>query len=206
MNELSALNIAIISLQKNAQLKLSEELKNIEQICSNIEITIDAIRLCNFCLEEQSKVKTYIERLTTDFLNAVIGEASLSSGFDKSPFKFILEPVIKDGLCVGFKPMVQEGDVIEALAECGVGVGNVVSFAIRLVFILLNPQLSQIIIGDEMMVNLNDVVWKHLLRFLEDLQKTLPLQLVLITHSGADFPNTIRVYKKGDTSYVEVVK
>lgn len=172
---------------------------------SDIEDYERSILLCRACLDEQVNAKEHVENIATSLLNGVMQGVhefyELSGAVPEYAFK--LESVMDDsGAITGFKPMVYKNGIADEPKNFGGGVQNLVSFAIRLIYVLLNPSLSQVIILDEPMTNLSPKAWRFVVRFLEDLQRDLGLQVIAITHSGAQFPSTWVVYREGDTSYV----
>jgi DNA repair exonuclease SbcCD ATPase subunit len=146
-----------------------------------------AIELCMACIDQQVDAKTHIEKIATALLNTVMqGVHQDSQAFGQPPvYEFVFDAVEDN------EPKSYGG-----------GVRNLASFAIRLIYVLLNPTLSQVLILDEPMVNLSPAAWRHVVRFIEDLQKDIGLQIIAITHSGASFPKSYRVSREGDTSIV----
>lgn len=171
----------------------------------DIEDYEKAISLCRACIDEQADAKRHVENIATALLNGVmqgVHEFYELTG-EKPTYEFILEQVQDDaGAVVGLKPMIIKNGIADEPKNFGGGVQNLVSFAIRLIYVLLNPGVSQTLILDEPMTNLSPKAWRFVVRFLEDLQRDLGLQVIAITHSGAQFPNTWVVYREGDTSYV----
>lgn len=167
-----------------------------------------AIELCTACIDQQIDAKAHIERIATALLNTVMqGVHQDSQAYGNPPvYEFLLEPVEGDGgVVTGLKPMIVKDGNMDEPKNYGGGVRNLASFAIRLIYLLLNPKLSQVLILDEPMVNLSPAAWRHVVRFMEDLQKDVNLQVLAITHSGASFPKTYRVFREGDTSIVREV-
>lgn len=164
-----------------------------------------AINLCRICLDEQANAKQHVENIASALLNGVmqgVHEFYELTG-DKPEYEFKLEAVTDEAeAVVGFKPMIYKNGIADEPKNFGGGVQNLVSFAIRLIYLLLNPNITQTLILDEPMTNLSPKAWKFVVRFLEDLQKDMGLQVIAITHSGAQFPSTWIVWREGDTSYV----
>lgn len=171
----------------------------------DIEDFNKSIALCRACLEEQADAKKHVENIATSLLNGVMqGVHEFYELTGATPeYEFKLE-VQEDeaGAVSGFKPLILKNGIADEPKNFGGGVQNLVSFAIRLIYVLLNPSLSQVIILDEPMTNLSPKAWRFVVRFLEDLQRDLGLQVIAITHSGAQFPSTWVVYREGDTSFV----
>ena len=166
-----------------------------------------SVNLCRACIQEQSSARVHIERIATALLNGVmqgVHEFYDLTG-ERPTYEFKLE-VVEDesGATVGLKPMIIKNDIADEPQNYGGGVLNLVSFALRLVYVLLNPNLSQVLILDEPMTNLSPKGWRFVVRFLEDLQRDFPLQIIAITHSGAQFPKTWYVWREGDCSYVRL--
>lgn len=193
---------------------LSYELDRLEsmkaQVVSNkrdIEDFEAAVDLCRACLQEQAEAKAYAENIVTALLDGVMrGVHDYYELSGEAPeYKFSFDYVTDDtGTIVGFKPMIYKNGVGDDPSNYGGGVQNLASFALRLVYLLLNPSLSQVLIMDEPMTNLSPKAWKFVVRFLQDLQADLSLQVIAITHSGAQFPRTWTVWREGQTSYVKL--
>jgi ABC-type glutathione transport system ATPase component len=163
-----------------------------------------AIELCMACIDQQVDAKTHIEKIATALLNTVMqGVHQDSQAFGQPPvYEFVFDAVEDNGIVTGLKPMIIKDGNKDEPKSYGGGVRNLASFAIRLIYVLLNPTLSQVLILDEPMVNLSPAAWRHVVRFIEDLQKDIGLQIIAITHSGASFPKSYRVSREGDTSIV----
>jgi len=164
-----------------------------------------AIELCRACIEDQSDAKTHIENITSALLNTVMQSMYAEEDFtgDLPVYEYKLEPV-KDNMdvVVGLKPTVLKNGIAAAPTKYGGGVRNLISFANRLVYLLLNPELTPVLFMDEALTNVSQSAWAYIVKFVEDLQKDIPLQVICITHSHAEFPKTLQVWKEGDVSRV----
>ena len=168
----------------------------IDTVNKEIEQLTQAIELCALSLKERSKIKEDIEELATLILHAL---------FDEN-YRFAFDAVYdEDGLLVGLKPQIYHFEVGDDPKNYGGGVRNIVSFAVRLLFVWLGKGLAPILVLDEPFVNLDKAKWEKIVKFLEDLQRDLQIQVIMITHSGTEFPQTFVVRKPNKVSIVEAV-
>lgn len=206
MNKLSELAVkitTITSLKSNAERNVQRLFAESTNLKNTLDMYNSAIELCNHCIADQIKIKNYLEEITTSFLNTVLIELEGESA-DVPRLKYILEPVIdENGLTTGIKPLVaEEGNDPEPISEYGESVANLIGLVNRIVPIAMNPKLRPVVLGDEMCVNLNPKVWGHVIGFIKDLQKTLgEFQLIVVSHTGIQFPTMYTIVKRGDTSY-----
>jgi hypothetical protein len=203
LNELAVKLTTIKSLQSNAQHNLQKLVEESATLTNTVDMYNSAVELCNHCIADQIKIKNYLEEITTSFLNTVLIDLEDESA-SIPRLRYILEPVIDEsGLTTGIKPLVvEEGSDPEPISEYGESVANLIGLVNRIVPIAMNPNLRPVVIGDEMCVNLNPKVWGHVVGFIRDLQKTLgEFQLIVVSHSGIQFPTTYKIVKRGDTSY-----
>lgn len=171
-----------------------------EDLEDQITRTEEAITLARYCVRERAKVKDDIEQLVTSMIQSIFGPE----------FRFELEETFKDDLPYGYKPLIWEDDNPDDPSDQGGGIRNITGLGIRLVFLLLlaqtpeNPDgLAPILLLDEPNVNLDSDKWPKWVEFMQSLQKDVDLQLVAITHSGTEFPDTFVVRKPGNVSLVE---
>ena len=68
----------------------------------------------------------------------------------------------------------------------GGGVRNVAAFGMRLCFLVLSPNLSQVLVLDEYMNNLTAQNYAKVIEFVEDYQRKENLQLIFISHINFD--------------------
>lgn len=167
-----------------------------------------AILLCRACVQEQASSKAHIENVITSLLNGVLtgvhsyynlpGEASV--------YKYALEQTEDDnGVITGFKPTLYKNGVPDDPSNYGGGVQNIIRLGGDMLHVLLNPTVSPVLILDEPGTNVSSKAWKFIVKFLEDLQKDFDnFQVITITHSGAQFPNTWYVWREGQTSFVRL--
>lgn len=165
-----------------------------------------AVHLCRVCIQEQSSAKEHFERIISSLLNGVMQGVHdyYDLAGDTPVYEYRLEPVEDAvGALTGLKPTVVKNGMADDPKNFGGGVQNLIKFAGDLLHVLLSPdELAQVAVWDEPMTNLSPKAWKFVVRFLEDLQKDLDLQVVTITHSGAQFPVTWYVWREGQSSYV----
>jgi DNA repair exonuclease SbcCD ATPase subunit len=157
-----------------------------------------AVELCQLCLAEQANLKSYIEEQVSALLRNTLNQN----------IRYVLEPVFKDdGVSLkGFRQRVEENGVLGELNEEGDGAQNIVSFALRLIWLLLTKGLNKVLWLDEPLTNLRSGSWGPLIDFIIDLQQYFKnLQVVIITHMDANFPQTFHVVKKGWVSRVYVI-
>lgn len=170
---------------------------------TDIEDFSKAIELCRACIAEQVSAKEHIEKLATSLLRAVMHGVWIEKGSygKEDDYEFFLDPVYGgDGALNGLNPLILLNGISDAPKNYGDGIQNLISFAIRLAYLLLNPDLSQVLVFDEPMVNLSPFAWRYVVQFLESLQLEVPLQVICITHSGAEFPVSWNVWREGETS------
>ena len=153
---------------------------------------LGAITLCELCLAKQTDIKQYIEEQLTALLQAVF----------ERPYKFYFNCVYRaDGVSLkGLEPIVELGKTIAAPEEYGDGVQTIVSFALRLIFLIFSQLKEKVVVLDEPFVNLSQALWPNLIAFITDLQEFLDVQILLITHVNSEFPTTYHITKNGDTS------
>jgi ABC-type glutathione transport system ATPase component len=199
----------------HARIKSSEtsRLKTIESVVNTNRTDIEdykaSINLCRVCIQEQAASKEHIENIITTLLNGVMSGVHTQYAFagDIPYYEYKLEEVIDAvGAVVGLKPTVYKNGVADDPDSFGGGVQNLIKFGSNLIHVLLNPTISPVVILDEPMTNLSPKAWKFVVRFLVDLQKDLGIQVVAITHSGAQFPDTWMVWREGQTSYVRYLE
>ena len=182
-------------LRELEQSRLRKAQDSLADLTNRITLHLEAISLCEKCLEEQSDIRKYIEEQVTALLQKVF---SYSYSFQ---FLAILR---EDGVSLkGLKPQVVKDGVADDPKTYGGGVQNVVSFALRLIYLLFTKRLSKVLILDEPLLNLNEEKWVPLLEFIVDLQKHFKVQIIVITHADVEFPTTYKVYRSGKTSFAE---
>jgi ABC-type glutathione transport system ATPase component len=173
--------------------------KRILEIENQITDIQQAVDLAKLCLRERSKIKEDIEQLATLMLQAI---------FDDS-YTFELRPVYADdnpeNALVGLKPLILENGVADEPKNYGGGARNIVGFAVQLAFLLVRKDLSPVMILDEPFINLSKTKWDKLIQFIEDLQQDIDFQLIMITHSGIQLPQTFEVLKPAKVSVVTEV-
>ena len=185
---------AIYDREHSALKRLELSRDNIEDSLSIYE---EAASLCEACITQSLDVKEYIEQQVTILLQQVFGEA----------YSFHFEPVYaENGVSLkGLRPRIQEGDVIDDPKNHGDGIRNVVSFALRLTFLILNRHISKVIVLDEPLVNLNEEKWQYIVEFLNELQTYFDIQIIIITHARAEFPTLYEVSRPSKISLVRQV-
>lgn len=187
------------------QARLSSLKAMVEKNRVDIEDFQAAINLCRVCIQEQASAKEHVESVLTTLLNGVMqGVHDYYELVGETPtYKYTLEAIEDDaGALTGVKPTIWKNGVPDDPKNYGGGVQNLIKLGGDLLHILLNPTISPVIIFDEPCTNLSPKAWKFVVRFIEDLQKDLQIQVIAITHSGAQFPSTWVVWREGDTSYV----
>jgi DNA repair exonuclease SbcCD ATPase subunit len=179
-------------IEKN---RYNDRIAEISHLSSELQEYKEAIRLCEVSLEHQIDLKAYVEEHITALLQSVFGEA----------YTFVLEATYKaDGVTVsGLRPRVLKYGIGDEPKAYGGGVQNVVSLGWRLVFLLLMPGLEKTLVLDEPWLNLGQRKWVNIIEFISDLQKDVDLQVLVVTHVPAEFPETWRVFLSGRTSTVE---
>lgn len=186
-------------LQTNTELQTRQQqtVKRHKAAVEALDVTIaelaSAIELCKLSLKDRTKVKEDIEQLATLMLQALFDE--------DHRFEFV--PVHDNEVLVGLKPQIYHFDTPNEPRKFGGGVRNVVSFAVRMLFVVLKKELSPIMILDEPFVNLDHEKWQKLIAFIEDLQRDLQIQIIMVTHSGNEFPQTFEVRKPNKISIVK---
>lgn len=166
-----------------------------------------AIALCRTCTDQQAAARSHVEGITTALLNGVMqGIHGRWEGAGPMPeYRFTLEPKEdENGAIVGLVPTVTKNGVPDDPRTFGGGVQNLLSFAVRLIHVLLNPELAQVLMLDEPLTNVSFKAWQFVVRFLEDLQADLGLQVLVVTHVPVEFPRTYRVFRQGQTSSAEL--
>lgn len=141
-----------------------------------IELMRSTIELYRICGSQRAEAIEKIEQLATLFLQAMFD--------DTYEFKFV--PVLNDnGVISGYKPMIYESGTPCEPRKNGGGAVNIVSFALRLVAVLRNPQLSPVIWMDEPLANMDIPKWGKFVELLKSLQEHMDFQFGIITHPGA---------------------
>lgn len=175
-------------------------LKSIEQQEINIELHEQAIRLCESCLEQQADLRVHLEAGVT---------AGLRAAFDDSyEFKFDVTYKADKVTTSGLEAMVYKNGIAGRCGpggDHGGGVMNVVSLLLLFFVAKLLPELTPFICIDEGLANVEPKRHPAILQFLQECNKIEPLQLVCVTHTDAEFPQTIRVSMPGTISVVESV-
>lgn len=162
-----------------------------------------AIDLCRVCIKEQSDARKHIEDIITALLNATLQKmyAEREPDGNVPEYRFVLEPVEDvNGVLKGLKPKIYKNGQPDDVRRYGGGARNMVSMGHRLTQLLLNPSLSPILMLDEPLSNIAS--WGPIIKFLTDLQMDIPLQVICITHSNAEFPHVVEIWKDGDVSKV----
>lgn len=153
-----------------------------------------AISLCEICLREQSDSLQYLETLVTALLQEVF--------FYKISFKFGLK-LRSDGVSLkGISPILNISGEDEELDDCADGIRNVLSFALRLLFLMFSTKLEKVVFFDEALLHLSLPRWRYVINFVKQIQEMFDIQIVFITHSNAEFPQQFRVYMDSGISSV----
>ncbi|HLX53514.1 MAG TPA: hypothetical protein VKR58_06220 [Aquella sp.] len=147
----------------------------------------EAQGLTKKCLDAEADIRKYLENLLTAALHAIFG----------TQYSFILEPKIKDDMVVGLIPLVKEGEYILNVKQIGAGMKFVISYVIRLVFLLFTKAQTNVQILDEQGTNLSPDKFNILLDFIRDIQKSIPYQAIWITHVEASFDDEIVLIRRG---------
>lgn len=189
--------VSLLSSVQHNKKSVKRELDAIAELERQIEVKEQAVLLCKACIDSEQSVVDYLNNLVTSVL---------SVAFNK-PVRFVLAKVTDDnGLLTGLQPMIDTGDgydEFEPASEAGDGYQAVASFALRIGFLLLNQELTPIMIYDEPLKTVNPVVWQRLIDFLNELSKLMDFQFIVVTHVPCGFPLTYRVSKNGVFSVLE---
>lgn len=165
---------------------------------SNIEVLKEAERLARQCIQEQVGIRIYVEQMVTAVLRRVFPEYELEFAFD---------PVYRDdGVTLsGLRPIIVEhGTKLEPKDSHGEGVSDVITLALRTVFLKLYPTLSPVVFLDEPTVHLNPSKFPEVLAFFKELATCTPLQVVVITHEDVEADRVLRVTKNAQVATVSV--
>lgn len=186
---------------RDGALRLAESnLRSLEsrdaEIASRAATEERAIELAGLCVTEKVRVKEDIEELATLALRAVFG--------DKYRFELAVEQGA-DGVVSGLSPTIWEWDDADSPTEFGGGVSNVASLAVRTVFVLLDRDMSPIMVLDEPNVNLDVPKWERFVAFMDDLVSGVGAQVLIVTHAGVGLPQTFKVTRPRASSVVEEV-
>lgn len=160
-----------------------------------LELVEESISLCNKALEQRVNLRKDIEELVTLALQEMFGE----------DYAFELQDVLnKDNELVGLKPMIVVGQTAHNPDDFGGGVRNIVGTMIRLSFLLIRDDIAPVQVLDEPNINLSKENWDVWYDFLKKLQEDVDFQMIVISHSGVEFDNIIKVKKVGGSSKVSV--
>lgn len=175
--------------------------KEIELLGHTVSTHEDAVRLCEVCLAKQTDLKVHIEHALTSFLQALFD--------DTYAFKF--DEVYKDKdkkVLNGLKIMVYKNGIPgEAVpgGDHGGGVLNAVNFGLQFVIARLLPGFTPFMCVDEGFANMNRQRFPAVVQFIEECNKISPIQTINVTHTDAEFPQTLNVSMPGTISVVESV-
>jgi DNA repair exonuclease SbcCD ATPase subunit len=173
--------------------------QGIADITAKIDMHQEAIRLCEACLSEQDDLRGNVENALTALLQGV---------FDDS-YEFRYDATYKDKekkILSGLRHMVYKNGIPgEAVpgGDHGGGILNVVNFGLQSVVARLVPGFVPFMCIDEGFANMNERRFPAVSRFIDELNKISPIQTINITHTDAEFPQTIRVSMPGTISVVE---
>lgn len=141
-----------------------------------------------------AKTKGRIEALVDTALRAVFTDRS---------YKFVIEQETKRGASsVNFT--LVEGDIeADAWDEAGLGVSDVIGFALRVAYLsLYRPKVRQLLIWDEPFTGIARVYIPNMARLVKQVSKDLGIQMIVITHDPdfvAEADQVIQFEKTGDT-------
>lgn len=150
------------------------------------ELYEKSIKLCEYCLQEQTEVTGLIAAMVTAILQ--IFDESLEVRIDT-----ILKP---DKVTVsGVRPVAYKNGELDRPSE---GQKTGISIGFQATFLKMKP-ISQVFILDEYFSDVSPT----LVPVIVELLRQMGLQIILATHQDIEFPLTYRVYMKGSTSYIE---
>lgn len=159
----------------------------------------EAIKLAEYCMKEQSELKVYVEEVVQSIFAVVFDEDKYSE------WKFLFQMTTKTDKVTfaGLRPVFDTPrGIVDVKDGEGEGLCDLVSFALRLSFLMLLPELSRVLILDEVLKHLSRARQQKLLDLLEQLHDTIPVQIVLTTHQDVDAPLTYTVRQVEDVSIV----
>lgn len=186
---------AITAYQKQ---QLQDIIDQITVVNGELEPTKEAILLARKCLEESIQLKTYIEDIISEGLTEVLGVK----------YRWVLETILDDDTSIkGLQPKIAaEGcDLDDPLEAEGAGAVTIVSLLFRIAVLILTNQTAKVLIGDEILANLNPVLQGRLRIFIDRICKEAGLQLIMVTHLDEPFGKVYKIVKKnGISSAIEV--
>ncbi len=174
----------------------------VEEETANISTANSALDICNVVLmATQNEVKTFIEEIVTLALQAVFGEE----------YGFEIEYDIKRNKSEAKFGLTKYGQKFEDMEEeCGGGVVDVISFALRIaLWALTNPTPSPIMILDEPGKHISMNQQEVFAEMLSKVSKMFGMQMIVVSHSD-DIINVcdraFQVKQIKDVSQVEEIK
>lgn len=183
-----------LSIHKSQKEKLAFEVGYSEERLLKL---LEGERLCTLCLEDEINLKDHAEDIANAFLKALFHEEAT----------YTLAPKLsKDGVTVeGVSPMVTFNGLTLPPHGHGGGCGNCVGLAHRFLWLWLHPELTPFLFLDEPIVNSDIEKWERLEQLILDLNKDIPVGIMVITHSGARFQTTYQVTQSNGVSRVHKV-
>lgn len=184
--------VAKSELDRAEQALVEQQAKKAELQVKRAHIQ-EAILLCNLCMDKQSEVKKFIEKMVTAFVQACFGPNCY----------YVLEPVVKNDTIVGLKEFIVEDGIAREPENTYGGMQNIIAMAFRFCIIILTKGITPVCFCDEPMTGSNATLWNLMLSIVRKIQEIRPdFQFVAITHVDADFNHIVRVSKPSKVSKV----
>ena len=193
----------LLKLENNKAVLLSkkEQLNSLKNKCNYIEKEKDEVtkrsnmlkstlNFCNLCIASRLEIKENVEDIINELLSSVFGQT----------YKFEYCPIIKNNVAVGLERVLYKHNQVVDPVKDGGGVQNIIAFGHMIAYLLLNPDLSPVMILDEPMNNVSQDNWSKIILKLKELSKLFNIQFGFISHNVTDYSDIqeIKVIPKGN--------
>ncbi len=145
----------------------------------------------------QNNIKSALTTLCTKALKDVFPDKDISFNVNFVPHKHT----------TAIEMSIQEDGIdYDPLESRGHGLADVLTFALRVSILALQPNLRRILIMDEPFTRVSEEYRDRVIEFVKEVSKQTGIQIILVTHIPELAENANKVFtvtKRNDISYIE---
>lgn len=188
----------LLEFAQNERDRLQAKLDTINK---NKEDIAEAMRLCSLCMEDSAKLKVFVEDIVTEIISATFQ----GNKYEDYEFKLETQYAADKVTVTGWQIVVvmPDGTVIDPGESEGEGLVTTISVGLKLALLVLNPELTNVVLLDEALKELATDRQQRFVNIMQELHKVIPIQFFAVSH---EYIKANRNYLVTMTDGVSIVK